>query len=533
MWSLAFSMAACDFLDTEPFDTMAPETFYQNKQECEQALAGVYSTLALQETYGNNYSLMLSNTDDLSYFAREAGSRPIVTHGAVCNTHDESDEKIFEVWKAFYDGINNSNVLLDNIDKAKFDDEKERTRIKGEAKFLRAYYHFILVQGWYEVPIRKITVKNIETSSMEATPHAEALDWIIGEMEACINMVEPDKFDNNPARIKKTVVEGILARVYLWRAGAIGKGGKPFYELAAKHAKNVYSSQKHQLNRDEDITTIWQLMAGDGREAAKNESMWEAEFIGNRDNGNNTNGRIGNEIGILHAATPDNKATGAAFYCSTLILYDLFDKNDRNDKRRTLSIAEYKRNNKGAQALYKYNASDISKTEFVERPCAKFRREWEKVTPQNANWTPENFPILRYADVLLMWSEAELESTGNVTEALIGINEVRNRAGIAKLEDNISPDKLRQEIRDERARELCFEALRKYDLIRWGIYVDAIKNKLGTALQDPRWQQASKKQYKTGVKQFVDYTQDKHQFLPIPIKELSVNTKLEQNKFWK
>ena len=60
--------------------------------------------------------------------------------------------------------------MLDNIDGASISDEKVRARIKGEAKFLRAYYHFLLVQGWYEVPIRKETVKDITVRSLEATP---------------------------------------------------------------------------------------------------------------------------------------------------------------------------------------------------------------------------------------------------------------------------------------------------------------------------------------------------------------------------
>ena len=142
----------------------------------------------------------------------------------------------------------------------------------------------------------------------------------------------------------------------------------------------------------------------------------------------------------------------------------------------------------------------------------------------------ENFPILRYADVLLMLAEAELESKGVTTLAVSAINEVRTRAGIGKLPETISADALRQEIRDERGRELCFEALRKYDLIRWGIYVETISKNLANAIEDARW--SNKKANRSGAEGFTRSTQDKHQFLPIPNKELSVNTKLEQNSYW-
>ena len=522
LWSLVVTMASCDFLDTKPYDFVAPETFYQNEKDCTMALAGVYYTLVKGTVYGNNYSLMFSNTDDLSYFAREFDGNPVKNHGAVCNTHDAANAQLFDTWTDLYDGINNANVLLDNIDKAEFPEDKEyiRQRIKGETKFLRAYYHFLLVQGWYEVPIRTETVTDIATSSKAATPHAEALDWIIQEMEDCIDMLDDKEYDKSPSHVKKTIVEGILARVCLWRAGYPSEGGQPFYEKAAKYAKAVYDSKKHKLYQN-DIYAIWKMMASDQYDPEYNESMWEAEFIGTRDDGKYTEGRMGNEIGNMQNANC-GKGYGAAFYAGSLILWDLYEKNP-GDLRRDLAMAPYQIAANGTEKAW-------GKTAIVERCCGKFRREWEKSTPQHKNFTEENFPILRYADVLLMLAEAELESKGVTTLAVSAINEVRTRAGIGKLPETISADALRQEIRDERGRELCFEALRKYDLIRWGIYVETISKNLANAIEDARW--SNKKANRSGAEGFTRSTQDKHQFLPIPNKELSVNTKLEQNSYW-
>ena len=232
--AIVTSMAGCDMLDTKPYDFVAPETFYKNETDCTMALAGVYWTMAAEHVYGNRYSCMLSNIDDLSYYYRQNQ-----TSAVVANSHNTGNTDLWYTWESLYSGINNANVLLDNIDGASISDEKVRARIKGEAKFLRAYYHFLLVQGWYEVPIRKETVKDITVSSLEATPHAEALDWIIQEMEDCLDMVDNSSYDQSPSHVKKTVVEGILARVCLWRAGEPSKGGKPYYEKAAKYAKAV------------------------------------------------------------------------------------------------------------------------------------------------------------------------------------------------------------------------------------------------------------------------------------------------------
>ncbi len=520
IWSLALNLLSCDFLDTKPYDFVAPETFYKDEKECTMALAGVYFTLAKATVYGNNYSLMLSNTDDLSYFTREYTSTPVLNHGAVCNTHDAGNSQMFDTWTDLYDGINNANILLENIDRATMSDEAHK-RIKGEAKFLRAYYHFLLVQAWYEVPIRKESVIDMETSSLEATPHAEAMDWIIKEMEDCIDMVDNSNYDKSPSYVKKTVVEGILARVCLWRAGYPSMGGNEFYQKAAKYAKAVYDSKKHKLYKG-DIYAIWKNMASDKYDTEYNESMWEVEFIGTKDDGRYTESRIGNEIGNLQNVN-GGKGLGSGFYAGSLILWDLYEKNP-GDLRRDLSMAPYQINNKGAEAAWK-------DTEIVERRCGKFRREWETNTPLNKNYTGINFPILRYADVLLMLAEADMEVNGVTNLALSCINEVRERAGISKLPETISIDALRQELRDERARELCFEALRKYDLVRWGIYVKAINTDLAKAVTtDSRW--SSVKNNRSGAEGFALYTKDKHQFLPIPRQEMSVNTKLKQNSYW-
>ena len=91
----------------------------------------------------------------------------------------------------------------------------------------------------------------------------------------------------------------------------------------------------------------------------------------------------------------------------------------------------------------------------------------------------------------------------------------------------------RQAVRDERGRELAFEALRKYDLIRWGIYVSTIRDNLGAATKDKRWTNGTDPANKFGgAAVFAQRTADKHQFLPIPERELGVNTLLKQNKYW-
>lgn len=165
----------------------------------------------------------------------------------------------------------------------------------------------------------------------------------------------------------------------------------------------------------------------------------------------------------------------------------------------------------------------------MTRRCGKYRREWTTTSPKEKNNDQINYPVLRYADVLLMLAEAENEAGKAPTDlAYDAINEVRERAGIDKVE-NLSYAEFQQEVRDERARELCFESLRKYDLIRWGIYYDAAHNKLTEATNDKRWTTSG---YYKAAKEYAANTEERHQFLPIPMKELGVNLLLKQNSYW-
>jgi len=510
-----FTLGACsDYLDTRAYDFVSPEEFYQTENDAQMALAGVYSALATEDVYGNRYSCMISNVDDLSFYVRPATQTVSHVYG---NDHNTSNTDIYNAWTAIYKGIESANILLERMEKSDID-ETVKNRIVGEAKFLRAYLHFLAVQTWKDVPLRKESFKDVSKSALPATPQPEALDWIISEMEESLTMVDDKEYDLSPSRVKKSVVQGVLARVSLSRAGYPTNGGKPYYEKTAQYARAVKESGKHNLNPD--VYEMWKRMASDRYDTEYNESMWEVEFIGARElDGNWTNGRIGNVIGnIQKNGSTEGLGYSYWFYGGSLKLWDLFDSNDM---RRDLTMAPYQIDAKDAYIYWKDN-------QIVQRACGKYRREWETLTPRHKNYTQENYPVLRYADVLLMLAEAENEMNQSPTIlAYEAINTVRERAGIEPL-SGLSYEEFRQEVRDERGRELTFESLRRYDLVRWGIYTEAIQA-LGESTYDGRWPGGSN--YST-ARAFAERTQKKHEYLPIPLKELAINTELKQNPLW-
>ena len=105
-----FSICSCaDFLNTKPYDFVAPETFYTTESNCKMALAGVYSALNQVGTYGNMYSILISGSDDMAFYTRKATTTAANVYG---NDHTPANSNVWEAWTEFYTGINNANMAL-------------------------------------------------------------------------------------------------------------------------------------------------------------------------------------------------------------------------------------------------------------------------------------------------------------------------------------------------------------------------------------------------------------------------------------
>ena len=168
------------------------------------------------------------------------------------------------------------------------------------------------------------------------------------------------------------------------------------------------------------------------------------------------------------------------------------------------------------------------------RNIGKFRREiqYEGLKNFKSIWTGVNVPLLRYSDVILMYVEAVNERDHKPTEDLYNmILPLRERAGVQtpSYSKYNTYEKFQQFVRNERARELCFEGLRKHDLIRWGIYYKSMLEVREMALSNSKWSGFG------SARNFVTLTSrmsERNNYLPIPSIELAVNTEMKQNPQW-
>lgn len=138
-------------------------------------------------------------------------------------------------------------------------------------------------------------------------------------------------------------------------------------------------------------------------------------------------------------------------------------------------IGDVKLNNNGEPDLKDGQKQYATRTQYIERNAGKFRREYELVTPRNKNYTPINFPLLRYSDVLLMYAEAQNQADGSPSVESIGyVNDVRRRAKADEV--NITdPQDFQRLVEDERGRNFVLKVYAKMDLIRWGKYKKAME----------------------------------------------------------
>ena len=567
------AMGSCDFLDKEP-TKLTPEVYFNNESEATSFLTSIYAPLASQNYYGNSYMDLVAG-DDLSHFG---GGRNPSTSGAIaCNNANSSSPYFSRLWITLYSGIDRACTFMEHIDQTPEIRDATREQYRSEARFLRAFYYFTLVECWGDVPFRTTSTNSVAGLDIERTDKETIYDFIVTEMSECAgNLKTAAELGYKPGRISRSAAWGILARVYLFRAGEHYRDNesgnaeqiKEYFKQAGVYAQKVMN-EGHAL-----AVNYWDVfidMCSNNYNTTANESIWEVEFAGNYTDEVRAEGRIGNLLGIKCPDVSNEQSIigkqdpgyGYAYYWSTPKLYDLYVNN--NDQERfywNLAPFEYVEKTKGkgvtgrkfekdelenarAQGWwdksYTYGEGDVAnKTGDYEdgtklnksRACGKFRREYEcQNEKKNKNYTSINFPLLRYSDVLLMVAESENEVNGTPTTlAYQCLNAVRTRAGVdAYAEGSLSKDAFRQAVKDERAMELCFEYTRRFDLIRWGEYIKDM-NELA-----PLAQQGDGSNWNGGDKYSVwTYFQisDAYNYFPIPDSEISVNKKITQNPGW-
>ncbi|WP_017257171.1 RagB/SusD family nutrient uptake outer membrane protein [Pedobacter arcticus] len=455
-------------LDQQATDQLTVDNYWTNKDRALSGLAAAYSQLegfvgwdnyvearSVREFYREDY--VLPGADAFNYPWWTEHYNFDFTSG---------NYAIDLLWRENYRGINFSNQVIENVGNmsAEAIEDGAKKQIIAEAKFLRAYYHFKLLNNFNQVIIRdKVPTSEADLSKGFST-RAEVYEFIINDLkEAELNLpLRKNRPATELGRITKGAAEAYLGKVYLYRAGDDKASAASYYTEAKKWLQLVVDSKEYDLDPDfgnmfngvtkNSIESVFELQQTADASSGAVYRSYLSDWVAASELGGY--GEIYGTPRLLTELLKEGKIVGGNYdprVYASIYFNDSYFNNNADPK------------------VYGNTYNDV----FGAGKQTIAFRKWIPATPDRIGMSNAiNFPLMRYADVLLMYAEV-LNEQGS-TDALKYITEVRHRANLpAAVAGN------RQFVFDqivhERVMEFTLEGNRFYDLRRWGMLTTAMQ----------------------------------------------------------
>lgn len=418
------ALASCNnFIDLDPVSQQSANTFYKDSLEIDQALTAAYNALQSKEQYGGDgYPCFMEVPSDNTW------DRNTTMDGGAYASFDNfnvdpTNAQLERTWIACYDGIQRCNIVitrLSNNDGNISEDFKNRKL--GEAYFLRALTYFNMVRMWGDIPLITEEVTNVNDAfNHTRTSTEEIYQQIIADLQFASDNL-PASYDNaNIGRATKGASQTLLAKVYLTRHD---------WQSCLTLLNTVISSLQYRL-----LDNFADVFAVTNKNNA--ESIFEVQFDGTAEG----QGYPGQDP-LISGSDVNNLPSDN--------LLALFEANQ--DDRYAASVIDM-----GTQGwrLYKWHGT--------------------KGTNNGMNF---NIMVLRYADVLLMASEAMNEISFGNPDAPEYLNQIRRRSHASEYTytELSNQEAFREAIAKERRLELAFENQRWFDLLRTGKAIEVMKH---------------------------------------------------------
>ena len=476
---LGFSFSSCsDFLEQNPQTDLSENDFYKTADDILSAVNGVYSSLQEGDIYGNWYVFGEIPSDN----TRNQLSGSVTTQNEFDQFYiDTQNSMIANFWKAAYKVINRTNTVLGRIDGIEINTELAN-RYELECKFIRALMYFNLVRVYGDVPLVLKEISISESYDILREPKENVYNQIIADLKEAQDL--PVSYSTaEDGRATQGAAKALLANVYMTLhkyaeaetilAEIINSGQYSLLEntpgsLNIDGYKNVFSPVNHNSK----------------------EGIFEIQFL---------KGGYGEGSNYANNFAPENSGTNVVAVGGTggnnipeMDIYNAYEEGDlRRDFSMSLGYYDNRKNNEWVESRYVCKFMDV---------------------PYQNNDASNNYPVIRYADVILMYAEA-LNQNGKTAEACKYLNMTRRR-GFGYQTTETSPVDLQTTdkaqfalmVEQERRVELAFENHRWFDLIRTGRAVEVMRSK-GFSLNETNL------------------------ICPIPQKQIDVNPKLTQNDY--
>tara|TARA_R110000751_G_scaffold93282_2_gene182253 strand:- start:21373 stop:22806 length:1434 start_codon:yes stop_codon:yes gene_type:complete len=431
--SLLIALSSCsDFLELEPEYLTNEASFYKTEADFETAMIGNYSEL--QNIYNASLLRLTELTTDNAYIQ---WTSPTASEFECDEMRlSAANTEVNTVWNLSFKTIVRSNTVLNRIADAELSEGVKR-QYQGESYFLRAYNYFNLVRLFGDLPLIEGVFNSpdeIATFDMTRRPVSEIYSFIISDLEQAISLLQG--VEMSKSRASSSAAKALLGKVYLTQKN---------YPEALTTLKSVIDSQEYILQDDYGT-----MFTNNNDELP--ESIFEIKYIsGNIGEGNDFSGLF--TPPSFNAAIFPNNMNGSGRIVPTL---DVRGSYENGDLRRELSIRDSLLLLDGTYEQLQYGLKFVDFTNGLQGDGG-------------VNFTP-----LRYADVLLMYSEA-LNESDRTDEAYPFINAIRDRAGLEDL-SGLSKEEFALALEHERRVEFLSEGQRWFDLARTGRTIQVLNS---------------------------------------------------------
>lgn len=510
------TFTGCYDLDTYPGDKVNQSLFYKTEEHAKQGLMGIYGMLRLNEAFG--YQFCFDHLGDIAYGYNY--------YMMFLGTYTERDGTIQSTWQTFYDGIQRSNSFISAVSEMGVLTDEQKNQYIAEAKFLRGLFYFTLMDLYGGVPYYDETTnvnKDYLNMKKPRSSEEEIRSYILNDLNEAIKYLPVQHAAAEYGRATKGAAYALRGKVYLYNQewqNAIAD-----FEEIVNNKSNDYG-----YALDPDYAHVFKLYNGDRSPemvfAIQNKSGVGTEY------GMQLQALMGSRSafgGCWNNTVPSNQLVDMyEFKDGRPFNWDeIFSgySNMTPDERKELFSVELDpsgavaglRNADTTKILDAYENRDPRLMATVIVPYSIYKGCIGKTKPRdmlfaldhnltgnenvgtirnNKGWvsylyrkfvveydlggaisdrihTPFEFPLIRYADVLLMLAEAYNENN-QLDKAIVEFNKVRARVNMPGLNSGPewmavgSKEQMQERIRKERAMEFAGEGLRFSDLRRWG-----------------------------------------------------------------
>lgn len=493
-------------LDVQQHGVTGVDDFYKADTDANEAITAIY--YQWQSMTMSFFYLVNFPSDDMYAGGLRRGAN-VAIEGLADYTYDTDNTHVKNVFTSLYQMVYRCNVILDNLEAA----TPVQKQVVAEAHFFRAWAYFYLTALWGTPPL----ADHVLTPDEYLQPNCDTetlWNFVETDLKAAIEsnaLAEKKSANDEVVRITKTAAQSLLGKVHVWQEE---------WDDARKVLDEVINSGKYALYTGD----YGEILVSSTDFCCEN--ILETNLV--RDNVNRMTSMIWQQTGCLRGELFDWTNQDDIDYASTgygqggprMSLYEAFVATEGKDGYRlNNTILTYEQIKSHGIVL-----KDGSK---LEQNDGIFSYKW-RYSKADINGNPmyvtSNYRYMRYPEVLLLAAEAHLQTGGDASKALNYVNQVRTRAKLPELTSVTMDD-----VKNEKRLELCYEGVRYMDLVRWGdaktVLADKGK-KIGTFTETEGWDPEG---FTYNVGGFVE---GKHNLLPFPMTEMSVNTKLVQNPNW-